>query len=43
MVHILEIAGSGIALCLSLAFVTDRIASDLFKHRPEAGVVGRDR
>ncbi len=43
MLHIVELTVSGLGLCICLSFLTDRIASDLFRHRPDAGVIGRER
>jgi hypothetical protein len=41
MVHILELAVSGTALCFAMTFAFDKLASDLFRAQPEAGVMQR--
>ena len=42
MVHWIELVVSGTALCFAMTFALDRLASDLFRAQPEAGVVRRD-
>lgn len=42
MVHWIEVVVSGTALCFAMTFALDRLASNLFRTQPEAGVVQRN-